>query len=166
MHCSKGKMDDPDITIEEYIWFKEEKARGHDFEEEFLVIVFKDVSMPKLEYPRKLIAWQIYQLRLRDIHGSDTRLREIHRRRTEGRKRGAQMSGGHFISRLANHFGLLTEESNCVSLGDTMGLRVDRDRDVLVRFVAAGALEVAEVAQVLKRVLRGDASVTGGLEAL
>ncbi|GJR93281.1 hypothetical protein Tco_0265455 [Tanacetum coccineum] len=60
MHYSKGKMDDPDITMEEYIWFKEEKARGHDFEEEFLVIVFKDVSMPKLEYPRKLIVSTLY----------------------------------------------------------------------------------------------------------
>ncbi|GJU24159.1 hypothetical protein Tco_1162780 [Tanacetum coccineum] len=29
----------------------------------------------------------------------------------EGRKRGAQMSGGHFIARLADHFGMLIEET-------------------------------------------------------
>ncbi|GJR93280.1 hypothetical protein Tco_0265454 [Tanacetum coccineum] len=92
-------------------------------------------------------------------------------RRTEGRKRGAQMSGGHFISRLANHFGLLTEESvrgmtmvvrklgeieldelarlhNCESLGDTWAwVAPGLERQAIV---AAGALEVAEVAPDVK----------------
>ncbi|GKC24011.1 hypothetical protein Tco_1026161 [Tanacetum coccineum] len=32
-------------------------------------------------------------------------------RYAEGRKQGAKMFGGHFIARLAEHFGLITEES-------------------------------------------------------
>ncbi|GJS23247.1 hypothetical protein Tco_0451879 [Tanacetum coccineum] len=50
----KVKMDDPDITMEEYIRLEEEKARRHDFEEEFPAIVFKDVLMPEPESPCKL----------------------------------------------------------------------------------------------------------------
>ncbi|GJW00218.1 hypothetical protein Tco_1555469 [Tanacetum coccineum] len=77
-------MDDPDITIEEYIRLEEEKACRHarnfnweiatygkmsyfedinlfnDFEEEFPAIIFKDALMPKPESPHELTLSTLY----------------------------------------------------------------------------------------------------------
>ncbi|GKF67776.1 hypothetical protein Tco_0197455, partial [Tanacetum coccineum] len=53
-------------------------------------------------------------------------------RHAEGRKEGAKMSGGHFIARLTEHFGLLTEE---ILLGLTVVVRdlTEIDMDELVK---------------------------------
>ncbi|GJS04414.1 hypothetical protein Tco_0320922 [Tanacetum coccineum] len=53
-------------------------------------------------------------------------------RHAEGRKRGAQMTGGHFIRCLADHFGLLTEKR---LQGTTMVVRelTEIDMDELAR---------------------------------
>ncbi|GKA88205.1 hypothetical protein Tco_0809969 [Tanacetum coccineum] len=80
-------MEDPDITMEEYIRLEEEKARRHgrdfnwetttyskvsyfddinlfkDFKEEFPAIVFKDVSIPKPKSPCKLTILKVVTTR-------------------------------------------------------------------------------------------------------
>ncbi|GJR94546.1 hypothetical protein Tco_0266720 [Tanacetum coccineum] len=43
-------MDDPNITMEEYIRLEEEKARRRDFENEFPAIVYNDALTSKLDF--------------------------------------------------------------------------------------------------------------------
>ncbi|GJZ48581.1 hypothetical protein Tco_0602413 [Tanacetum coccineum] len=48
-------MDDPNITMEEYIRLEEEKARRHDFKNEFLAIVYNDAQTSKSDLLTKPI---------------------------------------------------------------------------------------------------------------
>ncbi|GKD37859.1 hypothetical protein Tco_1258066 [Tanacetum coccineum] len=81
-------------------------------------------------------AEEIDTVRFRAYLDRSSRIRDLLRRHAKGRKRGAQMSGGHFIGRLADHFGLLTEER---LQGTTMVVRelTEIDMDELVAVVRA-----------------------------
>ncbi|GJY28416.1 hypothetical protein Tco_0404183, partial [Tanacetum coccineum] len=63
--------------------------------------------------PEKVTSTDLYFLRSMDQEAVNLPYLLAHClfRHAEGRKQEAQMSGGHFIARLADHFGLLTEES-------------------------------------------------------
>ncbi|GJV87607.1 hypothetical protein Tco_1531545 [Tanacetum coccineum] len=57
LYCPPGlrmkyrvNMDDPNITMEEYIRLEEEKARRHDFEKEFPAIAYNDALTSKLDF--------------------------------------------------------------------------------------------------------------------
>ncbi|GKF77587.1 hypothetical protein Tco_0230057, partial [Tanacetum coccineum] len=61
--------------------------------------------------PKKVTRTDLYFLRIMDREAVNLSflLAFYLFRHAKGRKSGAQMFGGHFIARLANHFGLLTE---------------------------------------------------------
>ncbi|GJU74952.1 hypothetical protein Tco_1266357 [Tanacetum coccineum] len=69
--------------------------------------------------------------------------RQMRWRHSDGRKRGAQMFGGHFITCLADHFGMLTEE-RLQGTTVVVGQLIEIDLDELSRRHIYGALEDVE----------------------
>ncbi|GJX30795.1 hypothetical protein Tco_0240650 [Tanacetum coccineum] len=71
--------------------------------------------------PKKVIGVDLFYLRNMDRGTSNVLHLLAHYlfRHAEGRKSGARLSGGHFIRRLAMHFGLLGRLNICTRYGDT-----------------------------------------------
>ncbi|GKA63493.1 hypothetical protein Tco_0763099 [Tanacetum coccineum] len=98
-------MDDPNITIEEYIRLEEEKARRQ---------VFDDTSDEALSCEptgaEKVTGADLFYLRTMDRGTANVPylLAQYLFRYAEGRKSRARLSGGHFIGFLVAHFGLFT----------------------------------------------------------
>ncbi|GJR75772.1 hypothetical protein Tco_0088137 [Tanacetum coccineum] len=137
-------------------------------------VVYKELIAVSIsgrgQAPKKVTAIDLFYLRSMD-EGTKFNVPYILARylfrHAEGRKRGVRLSGGHFVGRLAEHFGLFTEEGLhglivvvgelrvinmdelvrlriCERLGDTWAWvvpRPERQSDA-----AAGTLEVAESA--------------------
>nr|GEY10962.1 hypothetical protein [Tanacetum cinerariifolium] len=115
-------MDNPNITMEEYNRIEEEKARRH-------AIVF-DVKLTSREALQcKPIVNSVYVLdfkgltpgmrqdlakRLRMVYtkddGQEMFVSHAWRRHAEGRKSNARLLRGHFIGRLAHHFGQVSDD--------------------------------------------------------
>ncbi|GJU94282.1 hypothetical protein Tco_1319038 [Tanacetum coccineum] len=97
--------------------------------------------------PKKVTRTDLYFLRNIDQEVVNFPYLLVHYlfRHSDGRKRGAQMSGGHFITRLADHFGLLTEE-RLQGTTVVVGQLTEIDLDELSRQQVAtdGALEDVE----------------------
>ncbi|GJR69085.1 hypothetical protein Tco_0015150 [Tanacetum coccineum] len=62
--------------------------------------------------PEKVTATDLFYLRNRDQGAANISylLAQYLFRHAEGRKSGARLSGGHFIGRLAHHFGLVSDD--------------------------------------------------------
>ncbi|GJY05771.1 hypothetical protein Tco_0371711 [Tanacetum coccineum] len=69
-------MDDPNITMEEYIKLQAEKAQRRDFEAEYPAIVYNDELTSNENVSSEPTIWHHYYLGLRGICGLDARLIE------------------------------------------------------------------------------------------
>ncbi|GKD64417.1 hypothetical protein Tco_1306525 [Tanacetum coccineum] len=120
--------------------------------------------------PKKVTMTDLFYLRGMDVGSVNIPylLARYLRLFTSGRKHGAMISGGQFVDRLAEHFGLLTEER-------LQGLAVIvRDLPVIdmaeLPDAAAGALEIAEgspdVVKGDQRLARVEEEAAGGISQL
>nr|GEU97146.1 hypothetical protein [Tanacetum cinerariifolium] len=125
--------------------------------------------------PEKVTHTDLYFLRSVDQEAVNLSYMLAHYlfRHAEGRKRGAQMFGRHFILRLADHFGLLTKESlagdDCgsTSATRTMPQRLDRLEEEEVHGIQVSLGEQREVVDVMARDLsRFTVWAAGGISQL
>nr|GEX34581.1 hypothetical protein [Tanacetum cinerariifolium] len=120
------KIDDPNITMEEYVKLEEEKARRHSRTFNWQTAMFSKIK----HYEDEDDYYINFETEFPAIVFDNTTIPS----EPKGRKSRARLSGGNFIERLAMYFGLVSDEG----LG---GLQVaqgpERQQDA-----AAGALEV------------------------
>nr|GEW34675.1 hypothetical protein [Tanacetum cinerariifolium] len=133
-------MDDPNITMKEYIRLEEEKTRRQgrtldwqtaryvkteyyendndsftNLETEYPAIVFDDIAFsrePTRTGAEKVTGVDLFYLRTVDHRTTNVPylLAQFMFRHAEKRKSGARLSGGHFIGRLVAHFGLVGDQ--------------------------------------------------------
>nr|GEU56629.1 hypothetical protein [Tanacetum cinerariifolium] len=122
-------MDDPNITIEEYIRLEEEKARKQETRDDMWYAVNRMhvldfVGLPddmrqtlrdRLsmgQAPKKVTGVDLFYLCSMDRGTANVLylLAQYLFRYAKGRRSGARLSGGHFIRRLAAHFRLVSDQ--------------------------------------------------------
>ncbi|GKF21401.1 hypothetical protein Tco_0070039, partial [Tanacetum coccineum] len=108
--------------------------------------------------PKKVTTTDLFYLRSRDQGTANIPylLAQYLFRHAEGRKSGARLSGGHFIGRLAHHFGLVSDDGLrvCIGVGDNWAwVAKGAERQPVAAAAALGgaedALDVDEGTQVI-----------------
>ncbi|GKA41402.1 hypothetical protein Tco_0733995 [Tanacetum coccineum] len=150
-------MDNPNITMEEYIRLEEEKARRHGKVYNWETAKYDMALLPR-DQRHLWLRYRVEGYTEETVHDFEQRLEAIFGRQrsgsevvpqvdliqhfgrgqssekylfrhTEGRESGFRLLGGYFIGHLAHHFGLGTERQPVVAAAALRGAEDAQDDD-------------------------------------